>query len=371
LILSKNSILKVLIIFIMAVLIIGITISGCRRAPDPGETTETIAEEEESIEEPKEMPEDLMSKMEIKGNINILSGLEISDEVNNDRPFAIMVENSQNARPQSGLDLADIIFEVVDEGGITRLIAIYSSYDAEVLGPIRSARQYYAEIARNFDPVYVFFGTYPEGYKIIEDMDMDVLSAIGDPTGVSRITALASHWRDSSRVQPHNAYMSTLSLKEDSRKAGHALDGGQSPLRFKFDFPEEDRGDITDITIDFSVLAFKSDFKYDKSKNMYSKFIADSPHTDRETEKQLTFNNVVSMITDIVPSGNEAGHMIVRTTGSGKALFFMDGNVTEGSWERMSVLSPFEYFDSNGEPVLFNRGKTYVSMVQSIDRVTY
>ncbi len=353
-------------------MIFSFSVYGCARAEEVTETTTTKIDVVEEIEDPTgTTKEDLLSKLEIKGNINMLSGLEIAGDVKGERPFAIMVENSQNARPQSGLDLADVIFEVVDEGGITRLIAIFSSYDAEVVGPIRSARQYYAEIARNFDPVYVFFGTFPEGYKIIENMDMDVLSAIGDPTGASKITALASHWRDSSRVQPHNAYMSTLSLKEDARKAGYALESGQSPFRFKFDSSSEDRGDISNITIDFSVAAFKSEFEYDKSANNYLKYLAGSPHIDRENEEQLYFNNVVTMITDIVPSGNEAGHMIVRTTGSGKAFYFMDGKVLEGSWERNSVLSPFEYLDSNGNPILFNRGKTYVGLIQSVDRVIY
>ncbi len=372
--LSKKNVFNILLLsFLIIMMIFTFFVSGCGRAEEVTETTTTkIDVVDEVVEEPTETAkEDLLSKLEIKGNINILSGFEISNDVKGDKPFAIMVENSQNARPQSGLDLADVIFEVVDEGGITRLIAVFSSYDAEIVGPIRSARQYYGEIARNFDPVYVFFGTFPEGYKIIENMDMDVLSAIGDPTGASKITALASHWRDSSRVQPHNAYMSTLSLKEDARKAGYSLEGGQSPFRFKFDSSAEDRGDISDITIDFSVAAFKSEFKYDKAANQYLKYLAGSPHIDRETEQQLYFNNVVSMITDIVPSGNEAGHMIVRTTGSGKAFYFMDGKVVEGSWERMSVLSPFEYFNENGDPILFNRGKTYVSMIQSADRVIY
>ena len=113
--------------------------------------------------------------MEITGNINILSGLEISDKVLNSRPFAIMVENTPDARPQSGLINADVVFEVVDEYGITRFVAVFSSYDSDLVGPVRSARPYYAEIARSFDPVYVFWGTAPIFYKVIENLGLDYL----------------------------------------------------------------------------------------------------------------------------------------------------------------------------------------------------
>ena len=112
------------------------------------------------------------------------------------RPIAVMVENSFAARPQSGLILADIVYEIVDEYGITRFVAIYSSNEAPVVGPVRSARTYYAEIARAFDPIYVFFGTYPQCYGYIESLGMYVLSAMSDRSGYSSITAQAPYWRD-------------------------------------------------------------------------------------------------------------------------------------------------------------------------------
>ncbi|MEA2015150.1 MAG: DUF3048 domain-containing protein [Actinomycetota bacterium] len=109
------------------------------------------------------------------------------------RPVAVMVENSFAARPQSGLILADVVFEVVDEYGITRFVAIYNSNNAPMVGPVRSARPYYAEIARGFDPIYTFFGTYPECYKVIENMNMYVLSAMSDRSGNSSITGQAPY----------------------------------------------------------------------------------------------------------------------------------------------------------------------------------
>jgi len=107
------------------------------------------------------------------------------------RPIAVMVENSFAARPQSGLIFADVVYEVVDEYGITRFVAIFASNEAPVVGPVRSTRNYYAEIARAFDPIYAFFGTYPQCYGYVESLGMYVLSAMTDRSGHSSITGQA------------------------------------------------------------------------------------------------------------------------------------------------------------------------------------
>jgi len=328
----------------------------------------TTEENEEEIEEEEVEEIEEVSGAEITGNINKLSGLEISDSIKNYRPIAVMIENHPESRPQSGLHLADVVFEVVDEGGITRYVAVYSSYEAEIMAPIRSARQYYAEIARSFDPIYAFWGTYPECYPIIESMDMDVLD------GNSEVLAYApSGWRNSSRHSSleHTACMSTVKLKEDAENYGYSLEGGLSPFRFKLDSVQSDRGNISNITVDFSTDQFKIDFEYNIDNNNYIKYLAGSPHKDRETGEQITLNNVIVIITDIANSGDAAGHMVVRTTQSGKAYYFLDGNVIKGTWERNSIFDPFTFKDDDGKIVLFNRGSTWVSIIPSIDRLTY
>ena len=339
---------------------------------DVEETTTTSASKDS---EETETTKRSISELEITGNINLLTGFEISDSVLNTRPFAVMINNAGEARPQSGLNKADCVIEVVDEGGITRLIGIFSSKDAEVVGPIRSARQYYAEMSRMFDPVYVFWGTYPEGYKIVDNMDMDVLTPLGDQSGASSITANMAEgkdaWRDSTRVAPHNAYSSTEKLKAAAENNGYAIDGGQYPFSFKLDASEEKRGTVSDIKIDFSVASFASDFKYDKALNNYKKSTGGKEDVDRETNENLYFNNVIALVTDIANSGDSAGHMIVRTTGNGKAFFFFDGNVVEGTWERTNILDPMVFKDSAGNEVLINRGSTYIGMIQGADRVIY
>lgn len=373
---GKNKTAKILIFsFLVAVLIFTVIFTGCKT----GKTSEDepIAEEpKESSEEVeddsgKKIDEDKIAGIEITGDINILSGLDISDTVGNSRPMAVMIENSPDSRPQSGLIYADIVFEVVDEGGVTRYVAVFSSYDAEIVGPVRSARAYYAEIARSFDPIYAFWGTYPEGYDIIRKLDMDVLD------GNSEIIAYAkSGWRDYSRsnITEHTAFMSIIKLKEDASDYEYSLEGGQSPLKFKIDAVDSGKGDISDITINFSYDNYRVDFEYNRENNDYLKFAGGAPHTDYETGKQIAVNNIIVMITDIEGPIDQWGHMAVRTTGTsdiGKAFFFMDGNMIEGTWERTSVFDPFKYKDDDGNIILFNRGSTWVALIQDTNRLAY
>ena len=373
---GKNKTAKILLFsFLVVVLIFTVIFTGCKKVDVPEE--ESIAEETDEISEEveddsgKKIDEDKIAGMEITGDINIFSGLEISDEVWNSRPIALMIENSPDSRPQSGLIYADMVFEVVDEGGVTRYVAVYSSYDADITGPVRSARPYYAEIARSFDPVYAFWGTYPEGYDIIRKLDMDVLDGNSDVIAYAK-----SGWRDYNRsnITEHTAFMSTIKLKEEAADYGYSLVGGQSPLRFKIDAVNSDKEDILDITINFSYDSYRVDFEYNRENNNYLKFTGGTPHTDHETGKQIAVNNVIVMITDIEGPIDEWGHMAVRTTGTsdiGKAFFFMDGNVIEGTWERTSVFDPFKYKDDDGNVILFNRGSTWVALIQDTNRLTY
>ena len=383
-ILGKKVFKKIKVMVLLGlVLVLALTmgLAGCKKQQAAESVSETTIQEEETgsdtAGQTTQETDGKISGKEITGNINILSGLEISDKVLNSRPLAIMVENTPDARPQSGLINADVVFEVEDEYGITRFVAVFSSYDSDMVGPVRSARPYYAEIARSFDPVYVFWGTAPIFYKVIENLGLDYLSPLGDESGNSSIAANfvdgngVDSKRDSSRVAPHNAYMFTPKIKELASDQGYKPEGGQSSFHFKLDAAEPDRGDISKITIDYSNPQYKSLFEYDSKNNNYMKSVAGSPSTDRESGEQIAVNNVIVMVTDIKNSGDSSGHMLVRTTQEGEAFYFFDGKVVEGIWSRSSALDPFTFKDKDGNVVLFNRGHTWVGVISGIDRVDY
>lgn len=112
-------------------------------------------------------------------------------------------------------------------------------------------------------------------------------------------------------------------------------------------------------------------YKFDPAKNQYLRFIADVPYVDRETGEQISVKNVVALISDIANSGDHAGHMVIRTTGQGRAFVFLDGNMVEGTWERKSVNEPFKLLDKNGSVILLNRGLTWVGVISNEQAVVY
>ncbi|MBM3700443.1 MAG: DUF3048 domain-containing protein [Actinobacteria bacterium] len=374
--------LKIAVIFILAAFLLSAAtgLSGCKSKDASGTVQESSAAIEETAPETaiataETAPAETTAIVEeeaISDNINKFSGLELSDTVHNYRPLAIMVQNNPVARPHSGLIYADIVFEIVAEGGVTRFVTVYSSFDADIIGPVRSARIYFAEIARSLDPIYTFWGSYPQAYDAIKNMDMDVL----DANSTAYVNYTSAGWRDRTRSDAleHTAFIDTEGIRKDGEKYGYSLEGGQSPLAFKIDAPEPERGNISEITVNFSSESYVAGFVYDKETNKYLKSIAGAPHNDFETGQQISLNNVIVMLTDIEGPIDQYGHMLARTTGThnqGEAYYFMDGNVVEGTWARNSIFDPFEFHDTEGNQVLFNRGSTWICIIQSINRLMY
>jgi hypothetical protein len=257
-------------------------------------------------------------------------------------------------------------------------VAIYSSNEAPVVGPVRSARTYYADIARAFDPIYVFFGTYPQCYGYIESLGMYVLSAMTDRSGYSSITGQAPYWRDWNRssIQEHTACMSISSLKQKALQLGYPLEGGGLTFPYKADTPMEARGFNTNINISFATHAyaprgFNVKYIYDRGNNCYYRYMGGYPHTDYNTGQQIMVKNVVVMVSDIEGPLDKYGHMAVRTVGNGTAFIFQDGHAIQGSWERGDVYSPFIYRDGSGRQVSFTGGSVWIAIVQGADKVSF
>ena len=383
---KKNIVNMIAVSMLVLVLVLSVSFMGCKAkettVADVTAAATTTAKQNEAEEttDPETTIEEGPNPNEITGNINMLTGQEISDSVLNSRPFAIMIENSPDARPQSGIINADVLFEAVDEGGVTRFVSVFSSKEPDILGPVRSTRPYYAEVARSFDPILVFWGTAPQFYIVVANLGLDYLTPLGDGTGNSSITANfvdpgsgegKDALRDSTRVAPHNAYVRLPRMKEIAADIGYSLEGGQSPFKFKEDASEGDRGDISDISVDFSSASYKAEYKYDSATNTYFRSSGGKPSLDRESGDQMAFNNVIVLFTDIKNSGDDDGHMLIRTTQIGEAYYFIDGKVIEGTWGRNSALDPFTFKDKDGKNILVNRGKTYIGMVSGVEQLEY
>ena len=306
------------------------------------------------------------------------------------RPLAVMVENHSEARPQSGLSAADIIYEAVAEGGITRFMALYFCNLSDVqVGPVRSARTYYLDWLLEYDALYAHVGgaNTPGPADALgqiiryEVKDLNQFS-IGFPV----------FWRDYQRLDhpvatEHTMYSTTQKLWEVGAKrglvatdsAGIRWDDKFVPWKFKDPSPGSGQvggGSTTKITVNFwdSQPNYQVTWVYDPDSYSYKRKYSDSDHFDLNNKKQLGVKNIVvqfmreSNANDGYP-GNV--HLLYGTTGSGKALIFQDGNVIEGKWMKASRTARSKYVDSKGKEIELNRGQIWIQTVPEGSKIVY
>ena len=132
--------------------------------------------------------------------------LKILDLDSNTRPYAVMIDNVAQARPHSGLDKAYLVYEIIVEGNLTRLMAVFRDVKVDEIGPIRSARPYFVDYVLENDAIYVHHGRSPQAKEQIDEYDVEDLEGLFNPAGM--------FWRDQNRYAPHNSYTSTDGIKD-------------------------------------------------------------------------------------------------------------------------------------------------------------
>lgn len=300
------------------------------------------------------------------------------------RPLAIMIENHEEARPQSGLTSADVIYEAVAEGGITRFMALYYCNLSDVqVGPVRSARTYYLNWLSEYDALYAHVGGANTpgpadalGQIIKYDIkDLNQFS-IGFPV----------FWRDYQRLDhpvatEHTMYSTTQKLWGVGEKrgwsatdsAGIRWDKNFTPWKFKKD---AGGGSVSKITANFweSQSNYQVEWNYDATCNCYKRKHGSKDHTDLNNKKQLEAKNIVvqfqreSNANDGYP-GNV--HLLYMTLGTGKAFIFMDGNAIEGKWTKATRGSRTKFTDSKGKEIEFNGGQIWIQTVPEGSKVSF
>jgi hypothetical protein len=292
-----------------------------------------------------------------------LSGERVLDEsLVKRRPLIVKVENSSAARPQSGLLQADIVYEMLTEGGITRFAAIYLCRKANSIGPVRSARFPDTVLVRQYNGFFGHCGGSWPVRKAIKNAGIDDLDEIRYGT--------QAYWRVSSRRMPHNLYTSTKALRELVNKLN--LNGEINYRGFEFKGKSSTTPTVSSVTIPFSGWN-KIVYKYDKETNSFLRFHRTTPHTDATTGKQISVKNVVVIFVTVRATGlrDSVGSAVLDfdLAGKGKALFYIDGREIKGSWEA-SFDAPPHFYRDDGKVVKLNRGNTWIEVVPLDAKVT-
>jgi len=292
-----------------------------------------------------------------------LSGLQVDPSVNARTVTGVMIENSQDARPQSGLEQASVVFEAIAEGGITRFLALYQDNVPAYLGPIRSVRPYYLQWLQGFDAPVAHVGGSPEALQDIKTWGVKDLDQFFNGTYYHRIT---------SRVAPHNVYTSMVELNQLEVKKGITGSTFTGFLR-KAEEPSK-APTVHSIDLNISSAFFNVHYDYDPVTNSYKRSEGGAPHLQIDqngVRGQLAPKVVVALV---MQQGIEADdlHTSYAATGSGRAFIFQDGLVADQAiWHKASNTDQITFTDTVGGPLKLNPGQTWLTAVGSADRVIY
>ncbi|PKM57391.1 MAG: hypothetical protein CVU98_06290 [Firmicutes bacterium HGW-Firmicutes-3] len=333
--------------------------AGCGKKEalaEPEIVEEVVEELPEVIEEVEEV-EDLTGKA-----LNPLTGLYIDENVINRRPVGIVISNIHNAIPQIGIEEADVIYETLVEGGITRLYAVYQDVTGEKIGPVRSARHYQLDFAFDFDAIFVHIGGSPQAYNAIKNLRSPNLDAMS--SGVA--------YKDPSRKSPHSTYATKERIMEVWEQKGYRTDKDPSFVN-KFDFSEEikliEPKKVEKVILDFSNYHYAW-FDYDTDAMNYKRFqylnyknTGTGEHIDEGTGQQLAFDNIIIQLASIwTIKGDSAGRMDMNLLTQGDGYYLTRGEMVPITWSKKSHNEPTRYFDINGDPLIMYPGKTWISV---------
>lgn len=308
------------------------------------------------------------------------------------RPLNVMIENHLDSRPQSGLGSADVVYEAVAEGGITRFMAVFycgASAEEVTIGPVRSARTYFMDFASEYGdyPLYAHVGgaNKPGPANALGQIgDYGWLAAGNDMNQFS--LGFPVFWRDYERVghpvaTEHTMYSTTEKLWEVAAKRGlsnvdeegNKWDANFIQWTFKDDEKSDSRGDVGKI--EFSFWENNDDYAvawdYNKEANQYSRSNAGQQHKDLNSDSQLQAKTVIVQYVKETGPIDEIKHMLYGTTGTGKAIIFQDGKATEANWKKEKRQSRTKFTDKSGKEISLNRGPIWIEIIPVGSEVKY
>jgi hypothetical protein len=273
-----------------------------------------------------------------------------------------MIDNHPGAYPQSGLKQAAVVFEGLAEFGITRFMATYTADTAVVeIGPIRSTRLYFAQLAMGMHPIYGHAGGSPDGEELVRTTT-ELVNFDADGSTFA--------YRDTTRVAPHNLYTSAPLLSSFS--GGHPFDAiGLAEVGYLYDAAAPSGSTVGSIRYFFEDASSRAAWAWDAGCGCYRRSQRDEAHVDRITGEQLTAANVVMMeVTGGVRVGDAQQRIDQNVIGSGRALVFRDGVMLEATWRKDSDAAPLRFFDVQTVEISFAPGTIWIAGIPSLDRVT-
>lgn len=359
---NKTHMKKNLAAMLVLALTAGLFAGGCgsKKAEEPDVvdlTVPPVASEAEDTEEPEiEEPENTH-----EGEAqSLLTGEWLPEEDTHKRPLAMMFGNTTDALPQYGLSNADVLYECLVEGGLTRLMGVFEDYnDAPKYGSVRSCRLYYAHLAREYDAIYAHYGQADIAKSYLNS------DAIDNLNGLDGTVESLMYYRSTDRRAPHNVFATPEGITAAIEKKGYRTEYADGYTgHFTFSDGEEPvklNGKPAAV-MQTTYPNSKTWFVYDSESGLYKRFHYKKEHIDGETGEQLAFTNVIFQI---IPGRviDKKGRMEFDTVGNGTGMYFTGGEYADITWKKDNLESPSLFYDGSGSPLVMNPGKTAICII--------
>ena len=289
--------------------------------------------------------------------------LTIVDEDSNDRPIAVMIDNNIGDAKHAGLQESYINYEMIVEGGLTRIMAIFKDKDVALIGPVRSSRHYFLDYALESDAIYVHYGWSPYAEKDIQALNVNNINGMSDEPPFSR---------DSTQISPHNVFTTTTKIKtylptknySDKSNNWKLLNCSTDKIDLNEEFQNNENSNVisaNNISMSYSQNENRS-YIYDSENGYYLRSMNGKAHMDRATNAQLNYKNIIIMKVENKNVDNE-GRQDLTTTGSGAGYYITNGFAVPIKWIKDSRNTKTKYVYENGNEIKVNDGNTFIQIV--------
>ncbi len=286
--------------------------------------------------------------------------IEIIDLSSNSRSYAVMINNLNAARPyQSGLQDAYIVYEIIVESGITRMMAIFKDQDTSRIGSVRSARHYFLDYAMENDAIYVHYGWSPQAQSDISTYDIDNINGLYD----------SAFWRESDLpvAYEHTAFTSMTKITSTAKSKSYSATTTQDTL-LNYSIQEVDLSTEDDAIVANAVnIKYSSyittTYAYNSEDKLYYRSVNGKKHVDYVTDEQYTAKNIIIAYVeneDIV--GDTKGRQTLDNIGTGTGYYITDGYAIPITWTKTSRSAQTVYTKANGEEIDVNDGNTFIQI---------
>ena len=275
----------------------------------------------------------------------------------NDRPIAVMIDNHDDAWPQAGLQDAYMVYEIVVEGGETRLMALFKGANVDKIGPVRSARHYFLDYAMENDAIYVHFGQSPQAESDIKKYSIDDINGIAEDG--------TTFWRVKDKAAPHNAVTSTEKLLESAKSKNYRTTSTEgSVLNYVVDEVNLEEGIAADkVTIPHSDLQTVT-YEYDEENKVYVRYARGKEQTDWDTDEAITTKNIIITFCNnyTLTDSEKKGRQGLKNIGTFDGYYITNGRAIQIQCIKNARDEKTIYQDMNGNVIQVNDGNTFVNI---------